>query len=99
MKQPRAPGLDKRRAKQFEAELFERARAWIPSWGMDDDERDFGRALLKIAARFSSEVAERLDRAGEKIRLGFLDWLAGCAGRGGAAGAPAGGVQARRQHT
>ena len=55
---------------------FARARAWIPSWGLDDDERDFGRALLKIAARFGSEVTERLDRAGEKLRLGFLDWLA-----------------------
>lgn len=76
MKPPRPPRFETRRAKELEAELFARARAWIPSWGMDDDERDFGRALLKIAARFSSEVAERLDRAGEKLRLGFLDWLA-----------------------
>lgn len=76
MKPLRPPRFETRRAKELEAELFERARAWIPSWGMDDDERDFGRALLKIAARFSSEVAERLDRTGEKIRLGFLDWLA-----------------------
>lgn len=76
MKPARAPRFETRRAKELEAELFERARAWIPSWGMDDDERDFGRALLKIAARFGSEVAERLDRAGEKLRLGFLDWLA-----------------------
>lgn len=76
MKPPRPPRFEMRRAKELEAELFERARAWIPSWGVDDDERDFGRALLKIAARFGSEVAERLDRAGEKLRLGFLDWLA-----------------------
>lgn len=76
MKPLRPPRFETRRAKELEAELFERARAWIPSWGMDDDERDFGRALLKIAARFSSEVAERLDRAGEKVSLGFLDWLA-----------------------
>jgi hypothetical protein len=76
MKPPRPPRVETRRAKELEAELFERARAWIPSWGLDDDERDFGRALLKIAARFGSEVAERLDRAGEKTRLGFLDWLA-----------------------
>ena len=59
------PNLDPRRASDFERELLERARAWIPSWGADD-ERDFGRALLKIAARFSSEVAERLDGAGAK---------------------------------
>ena len=30
---------------------------------------------MKIAARFNSEVAERLDRTGEKMRRGFLDWL------------------------
>ncbi len=76
MKPPRPPRFETRRAKELEAELIERARAWIPSWGMDDDKRDFGRALLKVAARFSSEVAERLDRAGEKVRLGLLDWLA-----------------------
>jgi glutathione S-transferase len=76
MKPARPPRFETRRAKELEAELFARARAWIPSWGMDDDERDFGRALLKVAARFSSEVAERLDRAGDKLRLGFLDWLA-----------------------
>ena len=76
MKSPRPPRFETRRAKELETELFERARAWIPSWGMDGDARDFGRALLKVAARFSSEVAERLDRAGEKLRLGFLDWLA-----------------------
>jgi hypothetical protein len=76
MKPVRPPRFETRRAKELEAELFARARAWIPSWGMDDDERDFGRALLKVAARFSSEVAERLDRAGDKLRLGFLDWLA-----------------------
>ena len=76
MKPPRAPRLETRRTKELEAELVERARAWIPSWGIADDERDFGRALIKIAARFGSEVAERLDLAGEKMRLGFLDWLA-----------------------
>ena len=76
MKPPKPPRFETRRAKELEAELFARAGAWIPSWGIDDDGRDFGRALLKIAARFGSEVAERLDRAGEKLRLGFLDWLA-----------------------
>jgi hypothetical protein len=70
------PGLDTRRTPEFSAELRERARAWIPSWALAEGERDFGRALLDIAARFSSEVAERLDRAGEKMRGGFLDWLA-----------------------
>lgn len=72
----KAPGLDSRRTAEFSAELRERARTWIPSWGLADGERDFGRALLEVAARFSSEVAERLDRAGDKMRRGFLDWLA-----------------------
>ncbi len=76
MKMPRPPRFETRRAKEFERELLARARAWIPAWGMDGSEHDFGRALLRVAARFSSEVAERLDRAGEKLRLGFLDWLA-----------------------
>src|SRR5882672_10498811 len=76
MRTPSAPRLEERRAAEFAAELQERARAWIPQWGLADSERDFGRALLEIAARFNSEVAERLDGAGEKMRRGFLDWLA-----------------------
>lgn len=76
MKAPRAPRIDERRTPEFLAEMEERARAWIPSWGLTDGEYDFGRALLEIAARFNSEVSERLDGAGEKMRRGFLDWLA-----------------------
>ena len=76
MRTPRAPRLDTRRTAEISAELRERARSWIPSWALADGERDFGRALLEIAARFSSEIAERLDDAGEKMRRGFLDWLA-----------------------
>ncbi|MDQ6634400.1 MAG: hypothetical protein M3Z10_06535, partial [Gemmatimonadota bacterium] len=75
MTAPPAPRLDARREAEFDAELRARARAWIPSWGIDDAEGDVGAALLRIAARFSSEVAERLDRSGEKMRRGFLDWL------------------------
>ncbi len=76
MTAPVGPRLDERRTADFVAELRQRARAWIPSWELADGERDFGRALLEIAARFNSEVAERLDRGGEKMRRGFLDWLA-----------------------
>jgi hypothetical protein len=72
----RYPRLDSRRTSDFEKELRERARAWISSWSLDDGERDFGQALLEIAARFNSEVAERLDGAGDKMARGFLDWLA-----------------------
>ncbi len=76
MKSQQAPRIDKRRTAQFSAELQERARTWIPGWSFADVEGDFGRALLEIAARFDSEVTERLDGAGEKMRRGFLDWLA-----------------------
>jgi hypothetical protein len=72
----KAPRLEQRRTAQFSAELRERARSWIPSWAVADGERDFGRALLEVAARFSSEVAERLDSVGEKLQRGFLDFLA-----------------------
>lgn len=75
MKAPAPPRLEERRAAQFADELRARAGAWLPSWAADDGQRDFGRALLQIAARFSSEVAERLDRVPEKMRRGFLDWL------------------------
>src|SRR5262249_16351740 len=51
------------------------AAAWLPSWSQDKSAPDFGLALLRIAARFTSEVAERLDRVGDKMALGFLDWL------------------------
>src|SRR5689334_6213673 len=76
MRMPEAPKLDTRRTAEFSAELLERARAWIPDWALTEGDGDFGRALLEVAARFNSEVAERLDDAGNKMRLGFLDWLA-----------------------
>ena len=76
MKSPRAPRFEERRTADFSAELRKRAQAWIPAWDLPDSQRDFGRALLEIAARFNSEVAERLDNVGEKMRRGFLDWLA-----------------------
>jgi hypothetical protein len=72
----KAPRIEPRRAPEFERELLDRARAWIPSWTTADDEQDFGRALLRVAARFSAEVAARLDDAGDKMKRGFLDWLA-----------------------
>lgn len=76
MKAPEAPRLDTRRTNELRTELLERARSWIPSWDLSDEQHDFGKALLDIAARFSAEVTERLDGAGEKMRRGFLDWLA-----------------------
>ena len=84
MKPPRAPRLDTRRADGVRGGAA-RARARVdPVVGLDDGERDFGRALLEIAARFSSEVAERLDRA-RRQDAARLPRLARRARRGGAA--------------
>ncbi|MDR5761449.1 hypothetical protein [Caballeronia sp. LZ035] len=79
------PGLEPRRFDDFRRELFARARVWLPAWGFEDNEGDFGRALLEVAARLSAEVAERLDRGGDKLSRAFLDWL----GVRGAAARPA----------
>lgn len=76
MSKRRGPGLDERRESDFNRELLERARLWIPSWDAPEGEPDFGQALLAIAARFNAEVAERLDKGADKMALGFLDWLA-----------------------
>jgi hypothetical protein len=76
MTAPRPPRIEKRRFKEFAAELQERAQAWISNWEKNDGQQNFGQALLEIAARFNSEVAERLDVVGEKMQRGFLDWLA-----------------------
>jgi hypothetical protein len=69
------PAIESRREEAFFAEMQQRALAWIPEWGNNDGQDDFGQAILHVAARYSSEVAERLDRSGEKMRLGLLDWL------------------------
>ena len=82
VKPPPAPRLDARRAARVRARSCStRARAWIPAWGLDDGERDFGRALLEIAARFSSEVAERLDRGGRQDARAAFSTGSPCAAR------------------
>lgn len=70
------PKLDPRRAESLFRELLARARTWIPDWQPTGSQSDFGHALLKIAARLSAEVTERLDRTPGKSALGLLDWLA-----------------------
>lgn len=70
------PSLESRRESDFESELLARTRSWIPAWSAADNPQDFGRALLRVAARFSAEVAERLDKVGDKAYRGFFDWLA-----------------------
>jgi hypothetical protein len=80
----RIPTFDKRRRTELHAELLGRARAWLPEWRPRNQEGEFGTALLEIAARFSSEVTQRLDRVPEKTFRGFLHWL-GVGGRAGEA--------------
>ena len=59
MSVPSGPPIDPRRSADFTAELLERARAWIGDWALGDASNDFGVALLKVAAHYSSEVARR----------------------------------------
>ena len=71
-----APRLDERRSADSRRSCASARGRGFRRGDFDDASGDFGRALLEVAARFSSEVAERLDGAGEKMRRGFLDWLA-----------------------
>jgi hypothetical protein len=75
MSDPRQPLVEPRRKQAFLDELRARARAWLPGWDLDPAASDFGVALFEIAAGFSADVAERLDRNGEKTSRGLLDWL------------------------
>ncbi len=69
------PGLQNRRTSQWYRELRARAKAWIPDWQFAEATGDFGDAVLHVAARFQSEVAQRLDHVSVKSALGFVDWL------------------------
>lgn len=69
------PPINSLREHDYAAEMLDRALLWMPEWGIQDDEPDFGSAILKIAARFQAEVAQRLNRTPEKMRYGLLDWL------------------------
>jgi len=82
------PKVDPRRTQALFAELLARAAVWVPRWQPAGGERDFGQALLKVAARLGSEVTERLDRTPAKAALGLLDWLGVTAAAGRAARMP-----------
>lgn len=73
MKRP--PSYEPRRRAEFESELRARARAWLPEWQGSAVQGDLAGALFSIAARLSSEVAQRLDRMPEKNFRGLLHWL------------------------
>ena len=76
------PSYEPRREEDFERELRERARVWLPEWQVRDAQGDLAGALFKITARLASEVAQRLDRIPEKNFRGLLHWL-GVRGEGG----------------
>ncbi|MGY4404079.1 hypothetical protein [Bradyrhizobium sp. USDA 3315] len=72
---PPLPSYDKRRRLNFEKELLDRARLWLPEWSALKEAGDPGAAVLKIAAKLESQVTQRLDRLAEKSFRGFLHWL------------------------
>src|SRR5258708_6454848 len=71
----REPKFESRRKAELRAELVSRAKAWMPDWRPRDAGSDFAGALLEIAARLESEVAQRIDKLPEKMFRGFLTWL------------------------
>ncbi|HLK48651.1 MAG TPA: hypothetical protein VKT49_10985 [Bryobacteraceae bacterium] len=71
----REPRFETRRRAELYKELVDRARAWLPEWRPLAQGSDSAGALLAIAARLESEVAQRLDKMPEKMYRGFLDWL------------------------
>ncbi len=67
--------LETRRTSDLTAELFTRAKTSMPGWRPADPASDLAGALFAIAARFESEVAQRLDNVPQKMYRGFLQWL------------------------
>ena len=82
-----APPIDPRQAKDMLLEMIRRIPAQFPAWKsaiptsdedalrMADDARDFGMALLKLAARMGEVVSGQINRVPEKNFLAFLDFL------------------------
>jgi hypothetical protein len=64
-----------RRRKDLAREMEARAHAWLSEWRAQEGSGDVAKAVLEIAARLESEVAQRLDRMPEKTFRGFLSWL------------------------
>ena len=69
------PTVDAKRQTELLEELRRRAESWLPEWRLDRSRSDFGTTILKIAARLSSEVTQRLDKVPNKNHRAFLDWL------------------------
>jgi len=83
------PAIDQRRAKDLLIEMIRRIPARFPAWKsateisgddeqllrMADDNRDFGMALLKLAARMGETLADQINRVPNKNFLAFLDFL------------------------
>lgn len=76
------PKIDPRSADDLLRELvksvpqyFQEWKEGVPTQDEIDDQRDFGMALLKLAARMGEVIIEQLNRVPEKNFLAFLDLL------------------------
>ena len=87
MRSPAAPKIDKRRVEDLLYSMIESIPLHFSEWkekedipverepalAFADDRRDFGMALLKLAARMGEIVIEQLNRVPDKNFLAFLD--------------------------
>ena len=87
MRPPAAPKIDKRRVEDLLYSMIESIPLHFSEWkekedipderepalALADDRRDFGMALLKLAARMGEIVIEQLNRVPDKNFLAFLD--------------------------
>lgn len=69
------PITDSRRASALRDALARMVPALAPDWAGLDQEGDFGRALVEIAARLAEHSTSRLDRTALRDKLAFLDAL------------------------
>lgn len=81
------PLVVRSRARDLLVEMIRRIPAQFPAWkpavptdadaalGLADDTRDFGMALLKLAAHMGEMVAGQINRVPHKNFLAFLDFL------------------------
>jgi hypothetical protein len=81
------PPIVARQARDLLAEMIRRIPAQFPQWkpevpadddaalALADDPRDFGMALLKLAAHMGEVVAGQINRVPHKSFLAFLDFL------------------------
>lgn len=74
------PAFGPHHESELRAALVRRLALWIPELRAKGGAEDVARAIVAIAARLETEVAQRLVRVPEKTFRGFLHWL-GITGR------------------